>query len=201
VSEREAGVTGGAALGDAIAVLRGGGIVGVPTDTVYGIAADPLQREALASLFAVKGRPGIKPIALLAASLDQVDRVAVLGGEARRSAEANWPGPLTVVVRRAPGLPEWLGDPERDTIGVRIPDHPVMLALLDAWGAPLAATSANRSGEPPASDAAGARTALGEAVPLYLPGLAGGGTSSTVVDLSGPEAVVLRKGPIEWETR
>jgi L-threonylcarbamoyladenylate synthase len=192
-------MTGRDVPADAVAVLRGGGIVGVPTDTVYGIAADPLRREAVASLFAVKGRPGIKPIALLAADLRQVDRVALLHGDARRRAGACWPGPLTVVVRRAPGLPEWLGDPVRDTIGVRIPDHPVMLALLGAWGAPLAATSANRSGDPPPSDAAGARAALGDAVPLYLPGLAGGGTSSTVVDLSGPGAVVLREGPIEWE--
>jgi L-threonylcarbamoyladenylate synthase len=106
-----------------------------------------------------------------------------------------------VVVRRAPGLPDWLGDPVRDTIGVRIPDHPLMLGLLAAWEAPLAATSANRSGEPPPSDAAGARAALGGGVPLYLPGLAGGGRSSTVVDLSGPVAAVLREGPIEWETR
>jgi L-threonylcarbamoyladenylate synthase len=134
VSEPEAGVTGEAMLERAVSVLRGGGIVGVPTDTVYGIAADPLQRDAVASLFAVKGRPGIKPIALLAAGLDQVDRVAVLQGGARESAGARWPGPLTVVVRRAPGLPDWLGDPVRDTIGVRIPDHPMMLALLGAWG-------------------------------------------------------------------
>jgi L-threonylcarbamoyladenylate synthase len=197
----EAGVSDVTPLEEAVVVLRGGGIVGVPTDTVYGIAADPMRREAIASLFSVKGRPGIKPIALLAADVEQVDRVAVLRGDARRSAEARWPGPLTVVVRRAPGLPDWLGDPERDTIGVRIPDHPVMLALLGAWGAPLAATSANRTGDPPPSDAAGARAALGRAVPLYLPGLAGGGTSSTVVDLSGPEAVVLRAGPIDWEHR
>jgi tRNA threonylcarbamoyl adenosine modification protein (Sua5/YciO/YrdC/YwlC family) len=168
---------------------------------VYGIAADPWHRNAVASLFEVKGRPGIKPIALLAAGIDQVDRVALLEGPARQAASAHWPGPLTVVVRRAPGLPGWLGDPARDTIGVRIPDHPVTLALLEGWGRPLAATSANRSGHPPPADARGAERMLGAAVPLYLPGVGGGGASSTVVDLTGPSAVVLREGPIEWQTK
>jgi tRNA threonylcarbamoyl adenosine modification protein (Sua5/YciO/YrdC/YwlC family) len=182
----------------AVAAIRAGAVVGVPTDTVYGIAADPFRREAVASLFAVKRRPGIKPIPILAADADQAALVGTLGRSARRAGARHWPGGLTLVVPRVGGLPEWIGDPERGTVGVRVPDHPVVLRLLEVCG-PLAVTSANRAGEPPASDDATARAILGDEVAEYLPGYGSGAGASTVVDLTGAEPRVLRRGAVEWE--
>jgi tRNA threonylcarbamoyl adenosine modification protein (Sua5/YciO/YrdC/YwlC family) len=184
-------------IAEAAAALGEGLVVGVPTDTVYGIAADPFSEAAIRSLFSAKGRPGVKPIAILAADPDQARRIGVLDRAARSAAAAHWPGALTLIVRRAEGLPEWIGDPDRDSVGIRVPDHPTALALLTVAG-PLAATSANRSGSPPAADHTAARKALGDTVALYLEGHGGGAAASTVVDLTGAEPRVLRAGPVEW---
>jgi tRNA threonylcarbamoyl adenosine modification protein (Sua5/YciO/YrdC/YwlC family) len=181
-----------------VRALEAGLVVGLPTDTVYGIGADPWQEAAIDRLFAIKGRPGNLPIPILATDLAAVEEVAVVAETARRAAQRYWPGPLTLVLPRRRGLPRWLGDTERDTIGVRIPDHPAALGLLARVG-PLAVTSANRSGEAPARDEAGAAAALGDAVAVYLPGVAGGGRASTVVDVSASPPRVIRPGPIEWE--
>jgi len=185
-------------LGEVLAALGRGEVVGLPTDTVYGLGADPFSRSAVERLFAVKRRPAVKPIPLLAASVEQAGRVGVLAGAAREAVERHWPGALTVVVRRAPGLPDWLGDPARDSVGLRVPDHPAALVLLAAAG-PLAVTSANRSGLAPAPDAAVARAIFGVEVAAYLPGAGGGGAPSTVVDFTGRAPRVLRAGPIDWE--
>jgi L-threonylcarbamoyladenylate synthase len=194
--------TGGAfgteILASAVDALRSGLIVGVPTDTVYGIGADPFCESAVAALFATKGRPGIKPIPILVASIWQARLLAAVDERAGEAAARYWPGPLTLVLPRAPGMPAWVGDPERDTVGVRVPDHPGALALLKAFG-PVAVTSANRTGEGPPSDDEGARAAFGGLVAVYLPGAGAGLAASTVVDLSGPEPVVLRQGPSLWE--
>lgn len=185
-------------LAQALQALRAGHVVGLPTDTVYGIGADPFREEAVASLFAAKGRPEVKPIPLLAADMDQVRRVAVLDDRTARRAGPHWPGALTLVLPRASGLPDWIGDAERDTVGVRVPDHPVALELLDAFG-PLAVTSANPSGKSPAQDDEEARAALGDAIAVYVPGRGSGGAASTVIDLTAAEPRVLRPGPVEWE--
>lgn len=187
-------------LATAVAALREGAVVGIPTDTVYGLAADPFSREAVALLFALKGRPAIKPIPVLVASVEQAERVGVLTGAAREAAERHWPGALTLVVRRVPGLPDWLGNPSRDSVGIRVPDHPAALALLAAAG-PLSVTSANRSGGPPAVDEAGARAIFSTEVAAYLPGAGAGGGPSTVVDFTGRAPRVLRAGPVAWEER
>jgi len=184
-------------LAAAAAALGRGSVVGVPTDTVYGLAADPVCREAVALLFSVKGRPVIKPIPILAASLEQAGRVGILEGEGRQTAARKWPGALTLVVRRVPGLPEWIGDPERGSVGIRVPDHPAALALLSETG-PLAVTSANRAGSRPAADEAAARAIFGDEVAFYLPGSGAGGDPSTVVDLTGRVPRVLRVGPVAW---
>jgi len=180
----------------ALRALRAGQIIGLPTDTVYGIAADPFDEAAMAALFAVKGRTDDKPIPVLGASRQDLGTVALIEGAAA-SAAAHWPGALTIVVPCAPHAPRWLGNPVTRTIAVRVPDHPVALALLRRSG-PLAVTSANRSGGPPAIDHTAARGILGDAVAVYLEGEAPGGRSSTVVDLTGPVPVVLRPGPIDW---
>lgn len=185
-------------LAAAVAALRRGAVVGIPTDTVYGLAADPFSREAVALLFALKGRPAIKPIPLLAASVEQAARVGVLAGAARQAAERHWPGALTLVVPRVPELPDWVGNPSRDSVGIRVPDHPAALALLAEAG-PLAVTSANRSGATPAADEAGARAIFAGRVAAYLPGAGAGGAPSTVVDFTGRAPRVLRAGPVAWE--
>ena len=185
------------ALAAAVTALGQGRIVGVPTDTVYGIAADPFDERAMASLFAAKDRPEGMPIPILAADADDAARVGVLDESARTAAAVHWPGALTLVVPRVPGLPVWIGHPESGSVGIRVPDHPLTLALLAAAG-PLAVTSANRSGYPPAADDLAARAALGDAVAVYLEGGGAGGAASTVVDLTLPEPQVLRPGPVEW---
>jgi tRNA threonylcarbamoyl adenosine modification protein (Sua5/YciO/YrdC/YwlC family) len=184
-------------LASAVAALAAGEIVGVPTDTVYGIGADPFVEAAVASLFSAKARRSVKPIPILVADTVQAGRIGRLDGAARRLADLHWPGPLTLVVPRVAGLPGWIGDPGRDSVGIRVPDHPVALALLSAAG-PLAVTSANPTGHPPVSDHTGARAALGDAVAIYLEGAGSGGEASTVLDVTGTEPRVLRPGPVRF---
>jgi len=182
---------------EATAALREGRIVGLPTDTVYGIAADPFSESAVIALFAAKDRPRVMPIPILAADPDQAERIGVLGDDALTAAAVHWPGALTLVVPRAGGLPDWIGHPDSDSVGIRVPDHPITLALLAATG-PLAVTSANRSGYPPAADDLSARAALGDAVAVYLEGGGSGAAPSTVVDMTGSEPRILRRGPVAW---
>lgn len=181
----------------AAAVVRGE-VVGLPTDTVYGLGADPRSREAVAHLFEVKRRPVVKPIPILVASLAEAETIGRLSEKARAAAAAHWPGALTVIVPRVAGLPDWVGEAARDSVGLRVPDHPGALALLTIAG-PLAVTSANRSGEAPALDDDEARRAFGDEVAAYLVGRAAGGMPSTVVDFTGPVPRVLRRGPVRWE--
>ena len=184
-------------VAQAVAALRKGAVVGLPTDTVYGLGADPFSKEAVAALFALKGRPAVKPLPILAASVEHAARLGILDGAALAAVQAHWPGALTVVVRRVAGLPDWVGDPKRDTVGLRVPDHPAARALLAASG-PLAVTSANRSGEAPAGGDAAARAMFGSRVAAYLPGAGSNAAPSTVVDFTGATPRVLRSGPVPW---
>jgi L-threonylcarbamoyladenylate synthase len=183
-------------MSEAGEALGAGRIVGVPTDTLYGLAADPFQEQALERLYALKDRPAERPVSLLVASLEQAGRVAELTPEVEELAGQHWPGPLTLVLGRSPDLPEWLGNRERDSIGVRVPDHPITLELLEEAG-PLAVTSANRSGEEPALSAEDARAIFGSRVALYLPGTSPGGVASTVLDLTVTPFRTLRAGPLQ----
>lgn len=180
---------------EAKTALGRGEVVGVPTDTVYGIAADPYHRDALDRLFELKGRPVERPVALLVAGLEQVRRLAEVTPEAERLAAEHWPGGLTLVLVRRDDLPPWLGDRTRGTIGVRVPDHPATLALLEAAG-PLCVSSANRSGEPAARSEEEAERIFGLEVAVYLPGRCPGGEASTVLDLTVDPPAVLREGPV-----
>jgi L-threonylcarbamoyladenylate synthase len=176
-----------AAIKHAVKVLRAGGLVIVPTETVYGLAADPQVDGAEERIYEAKTRDRGKPIPLMATSLDAVKHHgATLSPLARRLARRYWPGPLTLV------LP--CGD---RTEGFRVPDHAVTQALLKASGGVLRVTSANVSGEPAAVDAATASAALGDRVGLVLDaGPAGLAQESTVVDATGKKLRVLRKGAI-----
>lgn len=178
----------------AVEVVGAGGVVGVPTDTVYGIGADPLDDEAVGLLFELKGRPAAKPVGLLVASLEQAVGMGQIEGIALDLARRHWPGGLTLVVRPLVVLADWVGDRQADTVGIRVPDHPVALELLEATG-PLTVTSANRSGSPEATDDAGAREVFGDRV-HYVAGTSPGGEPSTVVDVTGSRPVVLRRGPV-----
>lgn len=172
-------------------------IVGMPTDTVYGVGVDPLNPKAQAALFELKGRPDEKAIPLLAATPAQLLEIVEIPPEIEDMALQHWPGPLTLVLKRRADVPKWVGDDERGTVAVRIPDHPVALDLLSATG-PLAVTSANRSGEPPALLEVEARELLGGGVAVYLEGSSPGGASSTVVDMSVVPPRILREGPVTF---
>lgn len=181
----------------AIEVLRSGGLVGLPTDTVYGIAIALDAPGGIERLFAAKGRPAEKAIMVLADSVDQVAHLVEIPREARVLAAACWPGGLTLVLPVRPGvmLPAGLsaGTP---TLGVRVPDHPTPRAIARAVG-PIPTTSANRHGEPPALDGAAVLVTLGETLDLVLDGgLVRGGTSSSVVDCSAGPPRLLRAGAI-----
>lgn len=186
------------AIALAAAALAAGQLVVLPTDSVYGVAADPSLPGAVARLFEAKGRPRTLAIPVLVASLAQAARLVALDDRARRAIGAHWPGALTLVLPRKNGVAWDLGD-RPGTLAVRMPDHPVALELLTQAG-PLAVTSANPTGEPTPETADGVRDLLGDAVSVYLDaGPSPGGTPSTVLDLSGPEPVVLRAGALPAE--
>lgn len=179
----------------ALDVLRNNGLVAFPTDTVYGLAAPVDNPDSINRLYVVKGRNNTKAIAVLLGELDQLDRVAIdLSISARKVAQHFWPGPLTMIVPRHPSLPDALAP--LPTIGVRIPDHPVALALLKKTG-PLAVTSANISGKNNTMTAKQVLCQLTGRIHLVIDGgRTPGGIPSTVIDCTTSEPEVLREGPI-----
>jgi L-threonylcarbamoyladenylate synthase len=176
--------------------LGRGAVVGLPTDTVYGVAADPSSPSAVARLFSIKQRQEDKPVGLLVADLDTALRIVDLPEYAVRWARSFWPGPLNLVAVTRLELPAGVGDQMKGTVGVRVPDHATAIEILSAFG-PLAVTSANPSGGEETLDDASARAALGDLIDLYVVGDCPGGVSSTTVDVSGPDPVLLRKGPLD----
>lgn len=178
----------------AVEAIREGKVVGLPTDTVYGIGVDPLNESAVACLFELKGRPELKPVGLLAASKEQASMIGEIEGVGEDLAAEHWPGSLTLVVRPKVILADWVGDRQRQTVGIRVPDHPVARKLLVATG-PLSVTSANRSGERDVLNDVEARAVFGDEVAVYLTGRSPGGLASTVVDVTEGNLVILREGP------
>lgn len=188
---------GPSALDDAAKALRRGELIVYPTETLYAIGADALSQAALARLFAVKEREAKKPVALIAADSAMAFVLArEIPSEARRLAEAFWPGPLTLVLPARAGLPDALIGAD-DGVGVRVSSHPVARELARQLGRPLTATSANLSGQPPASTLAQARSALGTKVKVYLEGgTLAAPAPSTVVAFDRGGIKVLRAGAI-----
>lgn len=186
------------AIAHTLDVLNHGGLVVFPTDTVYGLAALPFQPQSIERLYVVKGRSSQKAIAILLGKLAHLDQVTSgMNRMAMRLAQKFWPGPLTLVVSRHPHLPSVL-TPD-NTIGVRMPDHPVALDLLRQAG-PLAVTSANLSGRENAVTAQEVLDQLRGRIHLVLDGgRIAGGIPSTVVDCTGAQPVILRKGPVTLE--
>lgn len=180
-------------LEEAVEAVGRGEVVGVPTDTVYGIGVDPWNEDAVGKLYELKGRAEHKPIGLLAADTAQAAEVADLSPAGRLV--DHWPGAITFVVRPRVVIPDWLGDSALGTVGIRVPDNEVLAELLARTG-PLAVTSANRSGGSDTFDEVAAREVFGRWVAVYLPGRCPGGRGSTVVDLTDGTARVLRQGPV-----
>jgi L-threonylcarbamoyladenylate synthase len=190
-----------AEIAAAVEVLRAGGLVAFPTETVYGLGADASNADALARLYRVKGRPLDHPVIVhlsAAAALD--DYACDVPDAARAAAAAFWPGPLTVVLRKRPDAIADAATGGRPTVGLRVPDHPVALALLEAFGRGIAAPSANRFGRVSPTTAAHVRADLGTDVDLVLEGGATRvGVESTIVDFTNDEPAILRVGGIAAE--
>ena len=184
-------------IDEVVAALQDGGVVVLPTDTVYGLVARAADPAATTALFALKDRPTGVPLAVLCATVDQALALVdpSVGPPVAAVAAAWWPGPLTLVLPRRAGVELHLGEPA-STVGVRVPDHVLVRAIAARVG-PLAATSANRHGEPVAETAAAASAAFGEGVAVVVDGGRGGASSSTVIDATGWPWTVLRAGPIE----
>jgi len=192
-TESEAGVLA------AVEALQAGELVVLPTDTVYGLAADAFNPLAVGRLLEAKGRGRDMPTPVLVPSARTLDGIADTVPQAARDlADAFWPGALTLVVRHAATLAWDLGE-TKGTVAVRVPLDRVALAVLEKTG-PLAVSSANRSGMPPATDAAEAARQLGTAVEVYLDGgESGEPVPSTIVDLTGDVPKVLRLGAVSLE--
>lgn len=181
-------------------LLRSGEVVAFPTDTVYGVGAHAFQPEAVAALYAVKNRPTSKAIPILVAQTEDMARVARhVPAVAWELAERFWPGGLTLVLPRAQKVPSVI-TAGSDTVAIRCPDHHIPLALANAIGAPLAATSANLSGNPSPTTARQVVEQLAGRVPLIIDGgQCPGGVPSTVIDLSVSPPRLLRAGAISAE--
>ena len=180
------------------AALAEGRILAIPTESSYGLAVDPRSASGVEAIYRLKERERGKPLPVVAASLDQALDLGIEPNEAIQMAEAHWPAPLTVVAPLHAGLaiPAAAGG---DTLAVRVPDHDRLRALLQALGHPLTATSANRSGEPPACDLADLESIFAGVGALVVGGeRTPGGLASTVVSWSSAGLRVLRRGRFEF---
>ncbi len=186
-----------AALAKAARLLGEGKLVAFPTETVYGLGADARNEEAVAAIFAAKGRPKFNPLIVHVESLAAAERYGVFDARARALASRFWPGALTLVVPRAAACDvSWLATAGLETIALRVPVHPVAQQLLKTFGGPLAAPSANRSGSVSATTARHVAESIGAAVSLILDGgPTTHGLESTIVGLAGT-ATLLRPGAI-----
>jgi L-threonylcarbamoyladenylate synthase len=190
-------VTSPEAIAHAAAVLRAGGLVAFPTETVYGLGADASNVEAVKKIYAAKGRPRNHPLIVhLQSSSQMADWAAETPHAARLLAERFWPGPLTLIVNRAAHVND-LVTGGQDTIALRVPAHPIAQALLAAFGGGIAAPSANRYGRVSATTAEHVRSEFGEAVECVLDGGASDlGIESTIIDVAGAQPALLRPGSI-----
>lgn len=183
------------AIPNALEILRSGGLIAFPTDTVYGVGALAFDGKAIESIYAAKDRPVEKAIPILIADMEDMEKVGMdISQTAYRLAARFWPGPLTCIIPKQPTLPAAIS--ATNTVGVRVPDHGVARALLRAAG-PMAVTSANISGQPSPSTAEEVYNQLNGRIPLIIDGgRTPGGVPSTVVDCSTPELKIIRAGPL-----
>ncbi len=184
----------------AAAILAQGGLVVLPTDTVYGLAANANLESALRRVFAIKERPGDNPLPILLADADDITRAAIeIPALAHELAAHFWPGPLTIVLRKSSSISNLVtaGQP---TVGLRVPDHSLARSVLRYCDFPVAVTSANLSGEPAATTPEQVCATLSEQVDLLIDdGPCAGGAPSTVLDLAGARPRIVRHGPVSQQ--
>jgi L-threonylcarbamoyladenylate synthase len=193
---------GDEATAEAVRLILAGEPVAIPTETVYGLAADATNADAVARIYAAKGRPAFNPLIVHVPDLASAERIGRFNGQSRDLAELHWPGPLTLVVplREDSGIAA-LVTAGLPTIGLRVPAHPAMQALLKASGRPLAAPSANASGRISPTRASHVLSSLEGRIPLVIDGGATErGIESTIVAATDDRLRLLRAGPIEIET-
>jgi L-threonylcarbamoyladenylate synthase len=183
-------------LRNAVDAIRLGRVVAFPTDTLYGLAANPYDASAVAAIFALKGRSGNQPLPLVAADISQVADVAGMNPGAMRLARAFWPGPLTLLLRSTATFAAGVGSPD-GLVGIRVPNSEIGRVLARSVGHLLTATSANRSGDPPTADPDTVASTLPAVAALVDGGPCRGGLPSTIVDASA-EPRLVREGAIPW---
>jgi L-threonylcarbamoyladenylate synthase len=187
-------------LEPAVDALRNGQVVAFPTETFYGLAVDPRSSIAVRNLFSIKRRPPDQPVPLIAASVEQVaDHAGSITPLAARLAARGWPGPLTLII---PASPRVCPDVHLSSgrIAIRVPGHAVARALAESAGHPITSTSANLSGDLPASSPEDVVAAFGDAIAVLIDaGRTPGGLPSTIVDATGDAPVLVRAGAIAWE--
>ncbi|KSW12778.1 hypothetical protein CF15_07255 [Pyrodictium occultum] len=180
-------------------LVRAGGLVVYPTDTVYGLGADPLNPWAVLRVYQAKERPLDRPLPVLVSGPEEAEKLVAVTPEARRLMERLWPGPLTLVLEARPGVPRVL-HADTGRLGVRMPNHPAALALIEASGGALVGTSANLHRGPSPRTAREALEQLGSRVDAVIDaGPAPGGTPSTVLDLTTRPPRLVRRGPVARE--
>ncbi len=184
----------------AVSTLRTGGIIAIPTDTVYGLGADASNADAIQKLYTIKGRPEEKPIPLILGSVDDVNKVAKnIPGYFYHLTKKYWPGGLTIIVKSKDLLPQLTAG--RNTVGLRIPNHILLLKILNEFGAPIAITSANLSGEPASTSPQDFGFELSNKLDYIVDdGMTPGPIPSTVYDISISPPVIRREGIISEET-
>ena len=183
----------------AVKVLESGGVAAIPTDTIYGLAACAFDESAVMKVYELKGRPDGMALPLLLSDASDARRcAATVPDEAWALMERFWPGALTLVMRKTDEVPD-IVTAGMDTVALRVPDHPVPREIARLLGSPITGTSANLSGRPGLTNAAGVRSEFGERVDFVLDGgEAEGGMASTIVDMTQDEVRVLREGAVSW---
>ena len=185
-----------AAIQSAARLVKNGGVIVYPTDTVYGVGCDPFNEDSVKRLFKIKGER-TKPFPILAHGIEDVEKIAHITDEALKLAKKFWPGPLTMVLQKKPSLPN-IVTAHLNSVAVRVPNHDIALELIRQSGGLLIGTSANKTGKKPPQTALEAARQIGEEVDLILDGgMAPIGASSAIVDLTGDRPKILRKGPIK----
>ena len=187
-------------LSYAVEALKSGGLVAVPTDTVYGLAGDGLNAEAVAKIYEIKGRPAVKPLILLIPDISFAEMLCTeIPESARRLAEEFWPGPLTLILPRSDAVPD-IVTAGGNTVGIRSPDHPKTLELLRLAGTPVAAPSANISGMPSPKSAGDVLAYFDGKIECVIDGgVCSLGFESTIVDLTVEPHKILRHGALREE--
>lgn len=180
----------------AIACIKNEEVVGIPTETVYGIGVDPLSQAAVDKIFNLKERDENKPLSILVHSFHDLIKLKIIS-KVPEIVELYWPGPLTIIVESELNFADGVGTKNPNSIGVRVPDNELALELLKKTG-PLAVTSANISGQEDITNEKDAESVFGDKIGHYLQGSALHGSGSTIVDFRDEEFKVIREGPLKW---